>query len=99
MPGATSLWTEPETWPARERPDEAALPADHVGSLLRPAELHAARDDFAAGRIDAAELRRVEDEAIRRIVAKQRRSDCGRRRTASSARARGTWTSSTRSTA
>jgi methionine synthase II (cobalamin-independent) len=45
--------------------------ADHVGSLLRPAELHAARDDFAAGRIDAAALRRVEDEAIRRIVAKQ----------------------------
>jgi 5-methyltetrahydropteroyltriglutamate--homocysteine methyltransferase len=47
------------------------FPADHFGSLLRPAELHAARDDFAAGRIDAAELRRVEDEAIRRIVAKQ----------------------------
>jgi 5-methyltetrahydropteroyltriglutamate--homocysteine methyltransferase len=45
--------------------------ADQVGSLLRPAELHAARDDFAAGRIDAAELRRVEDDAIRRTVAKQ----------------------------
>jgi 5-methyltetrahydropteroyltriglutamate--homocysteine methyltransferase len=42
--------------------------ADHVGSLLRPPELHAARDDFAQGRIDAAELRAVEDEAIRAAV-------------------------------
>ena len=38
--------------------------ADHVGSLLRPPELHAARDDFAAGRIDADALRAVEDAAI-----------------------------------
>ena len=42
--------------------------ADHVGSLLRPPELHAARDDFAQGRIDAAELRSIEDEAIRAAV-------------------------------
>jgi 5-methyltetrahydropteroyltriglutamate--homocysteine methyltransferase len=45
--------------------------ADHVGSLLRPPELHKARDDFAAGRIDADELRGVEDDAIREIVRKQ----------------------------
>src|SRR5947208_2357601 len=45
--------------------------ADHVGSLLRPARLHEARDDFAAGRIDADALRQVEDEAIREIVRKQ----------------------------
>src|SRR4051794_39721722 len=45
--------------------------ADHVGSLLRPARLHAARDDFAAGRIDADALREVEDEAIREIVREQ----------------------------
>jgi 5-methyltetrahydropteroyltriglutamate--homocysteine methyltransferase len=45
--------------------------ADHVGSLLRPARLHKARADFAAGRIDAAALRTVEDEAIRDIVRKQ----------------------------
>ena len=45
--------------------------ADHVGSLLRPPELLAARDDFAAGRIDADRLREVEDEAIREIVRKQ----------------------------
>jgi 5-methyltetrahydropteroyltriglutamate--homocysteine methyltransferase len=45
--------------------------ADHVGSLLRPPELLGARDDFAQGQITAAELRRVEDDAIRKIVAMQ----------------------------
>jgi 5-methyltetrahydropteroyltriglutamate--homocysteine methyltransferase len=38
--------------------------ADHVGSLLRPPRLLQARDDFAAGRITAADLRAVEDEEI-----------------------------------
>ena len=38
--------------------------ADHVGSLLRPQRLLAARDDFAGGRITAGELRAVEDEEI-----------------------------------
>jgi len=38
--------------------------ADHVGSLLRPQRLLQARDDFAAGRITAADLRAVEDEEI-----------------------------------
>ena len=38
--------------------------ADHVGSLLRPQRLLDARDDFAAGRITAAELRSVEDQEI-----------------------------------
>src|ERR1700729_3854978 len=42
--------------------------ADHVGSLLRPATLLAARDEFAAGTIDAAALAAVEDEAIRDAV-------------------------------
>jgi 5-methyltetrahydropteroyltriglutamate--homocysteine methyltransferase len=45
--------------------------ADHVGSLLRPPELLQARQDLAAGRIDAGELRVVEDEAIREVVALQ----------------------------
>jgi len=45
--------------------------ADHVGSLLRPPQLLAARDDFAAGRIDADQLRAVEDDAIRDVVAMQ----------------------------
>jgi 5-methyltetrahydropteroyltriglutamate--homocysteine methyltransferase len=45
--------------------------ADHVGSLLRPERLLRAREDFAAGRIDADELRGNEDDAIRAIVRKQ----------------------------
>ena len=45
--------------------------ADHVGSLLRPASLLAAREDFAAGTIDAARLREVEDAAIADVVAMQ----------------------------
>ncbi len=45
--------------------------ADHVGSLLRPPELLRAREDFAAGRIPAGELRGIEDEAIRGVVRKQ----------------------------
>ena len=46
--------------------------ADHVGSLLRPPELLAARDDHAAGHIDSDQLRAVEDEAIRDVVAMQK---------------------------
>ncbi len=45
--------------------------ADHVGSLLRPPELLKAREDFQAGRIDAAQLRGVEDQAIRDVVSMQ----------------------------
>ncbi|GLY80199.1 5-methyltetrahydropteroyltriglutamate--homocysteine S-methyltransferase [Actinoallomurus iriomotensis] len=45
--------------------------ADHVGSLLRPPELLRAREDAAAGRITAEELRAAEDEAIRAVVAMQ----------------------------
>src|ERR1700757_4753386 len=46
--------------------------ADHVGSLLRPPEVARARADFKAGRIDAAALREVEDEAIRGVIELQR---------------------------
>jgi methionine synthase II (cobalamin-independent) len=42
--------------------------ADHVGSYLRPAALHAARADFFAGKIDAAALKAVEDDAVRDVV-------------------------------
>jgi len=45
--------------------------ADHVGSLLRPAGLLAARDDFTAGRIDRERLTAVEDAAIRDAVTLQ----------------------------
>jgi 5-methyltetrahydropteroyltriglutamate--homocysteine methyltransferase len=39
--------------------------ADHVGSLLRPQRLLEARDRHAAGELDAAGLREIEDECIR----------------------------------
>src|SRR5580698_11042908 len=45
--------------------------ADHVGSLLRPQRLLMARDDFAAGRISAADLTAVEDEEIPGAIAMQ----------------------------
>jgi 5-methyltetrahydropteroyltriglutamate--homocysteine methyltransferase len=46
--------------------------ADHVGSLLRPKELLDARARHAAGEIDDAELRGVEDAAIADVVRMQR---------------------------
>jgi 5-methyltetrahydropteroyltriglutamate--homocysteine methyltransferase len=45
--------------------------ADHVGSLLRPPEVKEARERFQAGTITAAELRAIEDDAIRGAVAMQ----------------------------
>ncbi len=45
--------------------------ADHVGSLLRPKKLLDARSDLKAGKISAADLRRVEDELIREVVKMQ----------------------------
>ena len=44
--------------------------ADHVGSLLRPPAIHAARAAVAAGTSTAAELRAVEDAAIADAVAR-----------------------------
>lgn len=41
---------------------------DHAGSFLRPAKLKRARLDFQAGKIDAAALKAVEDEAIVDLV-------------------------------
>jgi 5-methyltetrahydropteroyltriglutamate--homocysteine methyltransferase len=45
--------------------------ADHVGSLLRPAALSAARARRAKGEITAAELKAVEDREIERAIKKQ----------------------------
>lgn len=45
--------------------------ADHVGSLLRPAELHEARRRRKAGEISAEALTEVEDRCIRKAVALQ----------------------------
>lgn len=45
--------------------------ADHVGSLLRPPALRAARAAFYQGRIDRARLREIEDEHIIAAIRKQ----------------------------
>jgi 5-methyltetrahydropteroyltriglutamate--homocysteine methyltransferase len=52
--------------------DTPPFRADHVGSLLRPASLLAARADHTAGRLSAEELRAQEDDAIREVVRMQR---------------------------
>jgi len=61
--------TKGETMGMRDTPP---FRADHVGSLLRPPELLTARAEHAAGRIDDDELRGIEDEAVREVVALQR---------------------------
>ena len=48
--------------------------ADHVGSLLRPPELLAARQAHAAGRLPLADLRKLEDDSILQAVAMQRQT-------------------------
>src|SRR5213082_3431035 len=45
--------------------------ADHVGSLLRPAALKAAREKRAKGEIGAADLKALEDREIERVIRKQ----------------------------
>ena len=45
--------------------------ADHVGSLLRPAELHEARVKAKRGEMSAEALRALQDKHIREAVAKQ----------------------------
>jgi 5-methyltetrahydropteroyltriglutamate--homocysteine methyltransferase len=49
----------------------APFRANHVGSLLRPPELHQARERRQRGEIGAAELRAVEDRAIREVIKMQ----------------------------
>jgi 5-methyltetrahydropteroyltriglutamate--homocysteine methyltransferase len=50
---------------------KAPFRADHVGSLPRPEYLLDARDDRAAGKITAEQLREVEDKAIAEVVTMQ----------------------------
>ena len=45
--------------------------ADHVGSLLRPPELLAARERFARGELSEAALRQREDAAILAVLERQ----------------------------
>jgi len=49
----------------------APFRADHVGSLLRPAELAEARARFKAGALDAEALREIENRAIADAVQRQ----------------------------
>ena len=48
--------------------------ADHVGSLLRPAALKTARDQFARKEITREQLRTAEDAAVRHVVKLQEES-------------------------
>ena len=57
-----------ETAVAGGRRTSPPFRADHVGSLLRPPELLKAREEFKSGKIDANQLRAVEDDAIRDVV-------------------------------
>jgi methionine synthase II (cobalamin-independent) len=45
---------------------------DYVGSFLRPEEIKQARADFAAGKIDAATLRDIENKNIVALIKKQK---------------------------
>lgn len=52
-------------------PHNPPFRADQVGSLLRPEALKKARQARAAGKISDADLRKLEDDAIRRVVQQQ----------------------------
>lgn len=63
--------------------------ADHVGSLLRPERLLEARTEHAAGKIDDAELRAVENDSIRDVVRMQ--EEVGLRSATDGEHRRGSW--------
>jgi len=50
--------------------------AEHVGSLLRPPYLLRAREALAAGTLDQPAFKRVEDRAVREVVALQEDAGC-----------------------
>lgn len=56
---------------ANAAPHNPPFRAEHVGSLLRPPQLLKAREDREAGRVSAADLRKLEDELIKQVVAMQ----------------------------
>jgi 5-methyltetrahydropteroyltriglutamate--homocysteine methyltransferase len=58
--------------PGAPKPKNAApYRADHVGSLLRPAVVKQALEDFGAGKISAAERQAAEDQGIKQLIALQ----------------------------
>ncbi len=68
MPPERSGPAERSGLPGGDRPP---FRAEHVGSLLRPPQLLAARERHQAGELSGAGLAAVEDEAIRDIVRRQ----------------------------
>ncbi len=50
--------------------------AEHVGSLLRPGYLLEARQAYAAGWLDAAAFKAIEDRAVREVIALQEQVGC-----------------------
>ena len=72
----------------------APFRADMVGSLLRTAPLKEARAIYAKSAITATQLAAVEDEEIRKLIAKQEEIGLKSSPTASSAAPGGTSTSS-----
>jgi 5-methyltetrahydropteroyltriglutamate--homocysteine methyltransferase len=63
--------------------------ADHVGSFLRPKELVEARERHQAGSLSDAELRPIEDTAIRKVVKMQ--EDVGLQSATDGEYRRGSW--------
>src|SRR3954451_11321491 len=59
-----------QVWTMLER-TKPPFRADHVGSLIRPASLVAARQAAEGGAITAAELRRLQEQAISAVVRMQ----------------------------
>ena len=51
--------------------------ADQIGSFLRPPEVHEARKAYLDGRITLDDLRKVEDDAVLRVLDIQKRSGIG----------------------
>jgi len=47
---------------------------DYVGSFLRPEKLKQTRADFTAGKLTGEQLTRIEDEAIRDLITKQKKA-------------------------
>ena len=56
---------------ANPAPHNPPFRAEHIGSLLRPPELLKARTENEDGILSDADLRKVEDEHIRKVVARQ----------------------------
>jgi 5-methyltetrahydropteroyltriglutamate--homocysteine methyltransferase len=59
------------TWEVDVNTRKPPYRADEVGSLLRPAPLKAAREQREKGEISAADLKRVEDQEIDKVIRKQ----------------------------